>query len=422
MRHATLDLPTLPTPCSERDLNASVSSVGVRLAEAFRQFMEALPGRPQRPQELARALGVDKNVAHRLVTALKQKDPIATAYIIPGPQPLRRIVQAGVSRGLSPDVAGPAESAVSEFDALIRQEGGDRSGLDAIISAWLPDARPGIENVAKQLMYRGARQIKGISADVVFFTTLLHRAADPVRNDAVHLHGYLGLRRVRPGAGIKLGVQSRTDSATAVVHTLDGGAVQGMAGVFLEPFCAGPPVQLDVHEEGATVVYGLKWGDAVGYTSARDVVMGEWRPRAMRRFRREGDERRRAGVTDAINVPARTYIADLIMHKDVYPQWEPRVRVLETGEAGWADANDPTREFDVLDLAERVEPLGTDLEYFRAAEIPKYIDLLHYVCERRQWEPRDFRGYRTRIDYPVFGSQVQFVFEVPFGAPGGDGR
>jgi len=82
-----LDLPTLPTPCSERDLNASVSSVGVRLAEAFRQFMEALPGRPQRPQELARALGVDKNVAHRLVTALKQKDPIATAYIIPGPQP-----------------------------------------------------------------------------------------------------------------------------------------------------------------------------------------------------------------------------------------------------------------------------------------------------------------------------------------------
>jgi len=38
---------------------------------------------------------------------------------------------------------------------------------------------------------------------------------------------------------------------------------------------------------------------------------------------------------------------------------------------------------------------------------------LKYACDKRGWNPEEFRAYRTCIEYPIFGTQVQVVFELP---------
>ena len=379
--------------------------------------MNAVPGRPQTPGEVASLLGINKDLSHRVVVALRNKDPIAIAHQLPGAAPLRRFIRAGVAKGVPSNLATEAENAVHNFDQLVREEAGDRSDFDAIISAWLPEARLRFEAVAKQSFFRGARHIKGIAANVVYHVIFFHPGEKPERLNTVQLRGYLGVRRVRLGATLKMGISSGNVPSDSSPQTLDGRSVRDLRGVFLDDFCSGPPIELDVFGSGERLVYAIKWGDAVGMRSARDIVMAEVRRGAPRAYRLPDDPRPRSGLTDAMVIPSRLYICDLIMHHTVYPAWEPQVRVLETGELGSADPNDDTRELDVLDVTERVEPLGMDIARFRAAEIPNYIELLGLVCETMSWDPKSFRGFRTRIEYPIYGSQVQYSFDVPIGPP-----
>ena len=390
-----------------------IAAAGRELASSFADLVQSTPGRPLTPQDLARAVGVNKDLAHRLMSALRKRAPMATVYLMPGPEPLRRFLIAIGKKGARAEHIHRAEVAVCSFDSLIKNAAGDRSGLDAIISASLPDMRARFESTAKQLVFRGMRQLKGVAADVTFFTAILHPSLAGQRHALVMLRGYLGLHRVRPGATFKMGVVSGGNDPIAKPFTLAREPIGDPRGVLLTAFCSGPPVELHVHTKAQDLVYALCWGDSVGRNSVRDLVMAELRPDAMRQHRSSEDPRPKAGLTNAIAVPTRRYIFDLILHAEAYPGWAPTARILETGELGSADPNDMTRDLDVLDVAERVDPMGWGIERFRAEEIPRYLELLQYVCDNLHWDPQRFRGYRVRIEYPIFGSQVQVAFDVP---------
>lgn len=311
------------------------------------------------------------------------------------------------------EVVRAAEAAVAAFKHLINDEAGDRSGLDAIISALLPDARARFETLARQSVYRGMRQLKGMSANVTFMAVLLTPAVRGERCDSGVLRGHLGLRCVRPGAAMKIGVVSRVSNVDAAMLTLDGAPVSDPRQTMLADFCSVPPAEFQVHEKTDTTVFTLNWGNSVGPRSACDYVMAEMRRNAIRRCRTAEDHTMRAGVHDGISVPTRMYVCDLLLHEEVYPDWEPRVRVVEMGELGLASVNDDARELDVLDLDVHVKPMGSGIERFRAKEIPNYVELLDLLCRKVGAPPDRLRGYRTRIEYPVFGTQVQFAFDLP---------
>ncbi len=407
----------MPDIGTENRHSAQIGRVGEALASALRELIESLPGRPKGQQQLAKTLGVNKVMSCRLVTALGRKDPLATVHLMPGPEPLRRLVRTARRRGVPAEIARNTEKAIRAFEDLIQAEAGDRSGLDAIISASVPDVRARYEMVAKQTIYRGMRQIKGLSADVTFCTVLVHPSDDDATLDQGLLTGYLGVRRVRPGAGLKLGFRSLLTLALTNqakdAWSLEGKPVQDLRGVVLDEFCSEPPVDLKVHHKGSQAIYMLDWKGAVGLSSARDVVVGELRRRCVRRYRSPADTRAKSSYSDDISVPSRTHIVDILLHEEVYPDWEPKVRVLELGPLGSADANDESRDMDVLDIAESVQSLGQGIDRFRAVEIPRYAELLHYACEKLGWDPRRFRGHRSRIDYPIVGSQLLFAFDVP---------
>ncbi len=74
--------------------------------------------------------------------------------MMPGPEPLRKLAHAAARKGVSRELVADLEKAVEQFDQLIRTEGGDRIGFDAILAAWLPEARAEFELRRKQAAFR----------------------------------------------------------------------------------------------------------------------------------------------------------------------------------------------------------------------------------------------------------------------------
>ena len=409
---------TLTAPHSSeagRSLHARITRVSADLATSLHALLGSTLHQPPSAQEIGERSGLNRVFCHRVATALKRGDLLASLHQMPGPEPLRRLVAAVRCDGPCQEACNGALAAIDAFESLIRTVGGDRSGLDAIISSWIPAARARFENDAKQLVYRGMRQIKGIAAYTMLSTVIAHPSSRGSRLDFIAIHGYFGLRCIRPEARLKLAVRSAVGNAPeSVALTLRGVPVRDdPRGAILDRFCRADSIKISVEGFDTDLMYSLNWGENIGMESSNDIVLADQYQNSLRRWRAPDDERPLAGITNEINVPSRVFLSDIILHKDVYPDWVMNVRVLETGELGRALANDPRRDLDIISVQESIEPMGTGIHRYRVESVSQYMELLDYAFSCVGWDPAEFRAYRARIEYPIFGSQVQHRWEVP---------
>ncbi|NUQ50997.1 MAG: hypothetical protein HUU27_13895, partial [Phycisphaerae bacterium] len=359
----------------------------------------------------ARQLGIDKVLASRTLRAVAHRDPFAVLYAAPGPDPLRRLVRMLEKHGVEPAVVGEALAAVDELERVTRDEAGDRSALEALLSAWLPEARAEFELRRKQAAFRAISELRGVSVDTDLATVLLHPSSDGDHNDVVWLFGKLGLRRLRAGSSVKFATRRLTSSEPPRrPQTIGGASVSGFDGLRLSEFCSTPPPPLDVQQAGEVVHYTL--GDiGVGPKSAVDLVFAEVNRAELPRWL-PSDPGRKRHVFAEVATPTRLLIFDVLVATGVFPG-EPALHIYDTAFDGIANVNDPARDIDRLDTCESVQALGQGIAKCRAAELPRYVELLRQVCERLEWNPDGFRGYRCRIEYPLYGTQVVMAFDPP---------
>jgi hypothetical protein len=392
-------------------LETRVATIGAALARRVNELIGAVPGQPQGPVGLARAIGVDKVLASRVLRAAASQDPVAVLQMMPGPDPLRRLARAAGKKGVARELVSDLVSAADEFDDLIRSEAGDRSALDAILSSWLPEARAEFELRRKQAIFRAQSQLRGQAAQNYLSTAIMHPSADGQHIDIVWIMGLLGLQRLRPGMPIKFATRRVSgENAPRRPSTLDGVSVEGLDGLRLDQFSSNPPAELKVHRVGDVVHYTLGDG-GFGPRSAIDLVFAEVNFSEIVRYR-PAEQKRKRHVFAEINVPAEHLIFDVLVHEDLLPPSEPSLFIYDTSFEGVADVNDPSRDIDRLDLSETIQPLGRGMNKFRASEVPWYSELLNTACTKLKWNPEQFKGYRCRIDYPIYGSQVVIAFDT----------
>ncbi|MBI5863028.1 MAG: hypothetical protein HZB38_00675 [Planctomycetes bacterium] len=392
-------------------LETRAARVGQQLASSFSGLLDAIAPGHGGPVTVARLLGVDKVLASRLLKAARNRDPVAVLQLMPGPDPLRRVLRAA-TRHAEAEVLANAQSAVTEFEDLIRREAGDRSALEAMLSAWLPESRREFELRRKQAAYRAMSQLRGASAKVSSATVFLHPSPDPKRLDVVWVFGLLGLQRLRPDVAVKFATRRVTNKGGPPrrPETLDGVAVDGLDGLRLTEFCSAPAVEIDVHRVGEVVHYALG-RNGFGPRSATDLVFAEVSRADMARFVPAGSGRRRY-VFAEVSTPVETLVFDTLLHEDLL-LGEPSLHIYDTSFEGVADVNDRSRDIDRLDLHESIQPLGAGLARFRTTDSSRHVDLLRLVCGKLGWDGDRFRGYRTRIEYPVYGTQVAMAFPAP---------
>lgn len=394
-------------------LEQRVVRTGQELRLALARLVAEVPGGPQGPQRLATALGLDKVLASRLLKALRTSDPMAVVHRLPGPEPLRRATRAARKAGASAEAVRAALAAIDGFDVLIREEAGDRSSLDAILSAWLPEARREFELRRKQAAFKALSQLKGAYADLDHSAVFLSPAADGVNLDVVWLIGMSGLQRLRPGVVVKFDTRRLAAGGRPRRPTnLEGRELEGLdEGLRLDEYCNAPPAPLEARPVGDVVHYTL--GDiGFGPRSGVDILFSEVNRAEIPRFVPVGSARRGYVFAD-VKVPAKKLYLDVFVHRDVYPQSEPELVLYDTTIDGVASVNDRSRDIDRLDLYETVQPLGTGVGKADIADVPRWIELLGHVLTKLGWDAQDFRGYRVEIDYPIYGSQVVLAFAVP---------
>ena len=402
-----------PPPGPSGGLEERISQVGSRLAQALGACLDEAAKGAQGTNDIARTLGLDKPLVSRLLKAIRHgRDPLAVAYYIPGPEPLRRFLRAAERSGARPRSLIAARSAVEAFGELIRREVGDRSSLDTMLSGWLPEARAEFELRRKQSAYRAMSQLRGVSVDVNLQTAILHPSKTPGRVDHVWIIGLLGIHRLKPGAAVHFATHRLApDDNPRRPLTLDGRSPGGLEGHLLNAFCHAPPATVDVRQVGEAVHYTLA-GEDFGPRSLVDLLLAEVNLGEIPSHVPRGSGKKGYVFAD-VGLPSRELLFDVLVHEDVFPGSDASLRIYDTGLAGVADVNDPVRDVDRLNMAETLRPLTGALGTFRAEGVPSYGELVRHVFERMGWDGERFRGYRVRVEYPLLAGQYAALFDPP---------
>lgn len=408
------DQAAIPTPIPSRPLESievRITQTGDALLRGLTRVIDQLPGAEAGPQKLAGQLGVDKVLASRLLKALRSTDPMAMVHRTPGPEPLRRVLAASAKLGVAPDLLAEAHAAVNQYEDLIRSDIGDRSALEAILSAWVPEARREFELRRKQAAYRAMSQLKGVEAEVYAEAAIFWPSPDGQHIDIVWVKAVIGLHRLRPGVPIHFTSQRRVEGRDGRRPTnLAGEPVDAVQGAVVPEFSTNPVPRLRTQIAGEATHYLLD-EPGFGSGSAVNLVTCEVNRAEIPRYLPIA-RNRRAWASSDINIPARTSQFDLLIHHDLYPGESPDLRVYDTTIRGQADVNDPTRDIDQYDLLETIEPLGVNADRFGSSVVPQYRAMLAHICSALAFDGTKLRGYRVLAEYPIYGSQFAMTLRT----------
>ena len=392
------------------ELEAQIAKTGDELLAGLSSVVGALR-LPPGPQALATGLNIDKVLASRVLKSIDNTDPMSAIHRVPGPEPLRRLLRASAKRGVPDTLIADAQRAVDRFEELIRDQLGDRSALETIVSSWLPEARREFELRRKQAAFRAMSQLKGVQSRVTVATAFLHPSSNGEKVDVVWVTGSLGLVRTRPGAVVRFATRRIAPANGGRLPTdLDGRPVKDISRLQLEEYSTKPVPRLDVREAGEVTHYTLS-DTGFGPKSEVSVLFAEANFGELFRYvSPDVAGKRRAYVFAEVSTPCQVLQLDVFVHPDLYPNQNPELLIYDAAFDGVADINDPARDIDRMDMMESVQSLGRGISSARSADVPRYPEMLRGVCARLGWDGDAFRAHRCRISYPLYGSQITMAF------------
>lgn len=403
---------------TDAPLEHQLSQAAAELRRAISAVVNRLPVRAKKPAEFQRVLKLDRSLSSRILRAIQLDDPLASLHRMPGPHGIRLLLRAAGKCADIHDLIERAENALDEVEHLVHTELGEWKALEVAISGWLPDSREQFELNNRQAAFKAMSNIRGVTADAEISITLIHPSgADKPWLDRAGITGICRMKRLRPGTPMGL---LHGSSIAPPAHTqrlsLEGQPIDPLHGApLLREFCPSSTPQFEVRVEGDMVHYVLL-GDRVGVGSMVDLYFAD----VMRdRYPVNDSVSPRPATPGAvIDIPVKTLIVDVLVHEDVWQSVKPELRMYDTAGRGIANPTDSSRDMDRIDTLESIQNMGTNGSRFRTKEVAHYLDMVRHVCKKLGWESDRFRGYRCRVEYPVYGTQVSMVFEPPSGDTG----
>jgi hypothetical protein len=387
-----------------------------RLQDAVRSLVQYEPG--VRPQQIARKLGLSKDVACRVVACCESSDSLEFAYSCPSPATLRKVVEAvrnvrpAGGGGIGPD---RADRVIGEYESFVQTEFGDQSTMNVLIGAMHPSLGEKGEAAQKQSAFRGMSQLHGLFADVYLNVAVISRGggAGPAQRALMCSEGCLGLRRLRPGPPIVLKtgeIDPKTGRRLAVAGEREvGGDWRSALG--LEDSLHGAEWVTPTNTSVGNVVQSRIDRDILGTKQAVNFgVTTILPPRPISTALEAGSAW--TGVGLLVPVPSKLLVYDLLIEEGLYENARPNLLFYDTAMRGPAPLYEPTREFDRLHLRERLEELDTASGH-RSADVPFMPRLVEFMLREAGVADRTFRRYRVRQSYPIYGSQVAFALPRP---------
>lgn len=412
---------------TESSIQARLRAVGLELRETLTPIIRDIAGTSPRPSRLAERLEIDKSLASKLSRAFRTEDPLAFMHIVPAPAGLRIFLSAAARADVASEMRSRAKRSVGRFQALIDETPGGRATLDATISASSPEARTRNERSSKQAVYKAMSYILGIQCESMASAFVIRHSETTDMVDSIDISHRNAMRRLRPTAPVGLlshrlhGKDGEESVPQLRFETLDGRLAGDIHEFFLREFCSDPLPEMVEFRNGNQTTVALS-EDAPPPEAPFDLTFAAIIRNVMEQYRTV--DTRHSWRNYLLHCPCKTLIRDVFIHEDLYVGTVPEISLYIPSPKGPEIVRHPGRfgTMNTLDMTAPIEQLGMGLANVEVKEMPSYSRLLRHVFNRAGWDPSRYRGYRTKIIYPVPMIYMNWWFELPEPPPGAGQR
>lgn len=379
----------------EEDLTTAFHAV----KRSLRDMLDAAGVDVSSPGEVARRLGLNRNLTWKLAKVLGESNIYTALQHLPGEEGLE-IVAAAMARVAVPEhLIQPFRTALKQFDEVVRVHAGDRTTLDLILDSMGGQGSAERLEQSRKLAFRGNSGLWGLQARVRSTTTIVSPSADGADlMDLCIVGGVIDFRRLRPGISWPLfrPRQYQDDGSPIDLgpkeEPVDLSTVDPSTPMLIRDFCS--ENMPEIRAVRSRLGWDYEMGDGpVGNQGAFSCFFGRIVRRAESRYRTETN--RYFDLLSHVTMPAETMVFDLLIHQDLSFLMKPQVLLVAStdGSSPGDSGRSIPLEARPVELAGRPPILGTPL-------IPRYEDMTSMLFERMGRPAREFRALRLTIKYP----------------------
>lgn len=403
--HARQTIPTF-----EQQLTASF----LDLRRALDAAVRAAGLDPAEPQEVARRLGINRNLTWKLSKVIGTTDPYHALQHLPGHAAIATFLAALDRAGVARERLDAVTAARSTLDDVVATHTGDRATLDLILGSMVGGGSGEGMAQSLKLAFRGNSGVWGIQARTRASAMWVAPNPDnPALVDQALVGVLVDVRTLRPGVRCPL-FKPRTyhdDGSTihAEQHPIDPNAPRGSGPMLLSEFCSPnmPPItRLDDGQGGH--VFEIDNGP-VGNTGAFTCVFGSFDLQSAPRYRSDADPA--AEMAMQVLLPVEHALLDLFLHKDIRLDQLPDAFCRPIGMGPRAAAHHR------IPLAQRASQVSGHPPAVHTPLIPSYAAIVQRVAARLRWSLADFRLIRLHVPYAPLHTEL--VLRFPLDAPPG---
>lgn len=382
-----------------------------RLQFALARLVTHFSTEIKKASDVERAFGIDHRLGWQVFRLANAKNPLAEGANVPARVSMDKLLRMAEKRGVASDVIEEVRASFDEFERVVKQHAGTRQAFETLMAGCIPERQMQIEREARETMYHAARTLRGASTRVSMMTSIFYPsqgAAEMI--DSCNIMGNYGVQRLRAGALIETSALFR-DLRGSRVSTVTGEPITESTDIMLPQFCSAPRPTLQVHRGVQSARYMLA-GESVGLQSAVDLVFADFL--AAGRSRYATPERPWIGCAHATDTPAELQVVDVLMHEELVEQQRPEAAIYDMVPHGQlTKLPDPDREFDRVAHKLEARSLGRGPTAMRMIALPRYVEMIEYVCGQRGWDVNKLRAYRIEIEYPAHTWQVALTLRLP---------
>ena len=408
------DEPPVSAKTSQRPFEVETAKALASVRKTLGALVAAMPGEIRRPIDLQRLTQADYRVCWQVFSVLRSGTSIAAANQVPRLPSLRRLLDAAEGMPVSPTLIAAVQTAVQEFDRVVKTHAGDRSAFDAMVAGVSPGgSSESIDLFHRRAAYRSLSHIWGMQVETFSRLVLVRPSASGHGTDECMLNNKLRVRRLRPGVSSRVhGFLERPLSSAAALQPalepIDTEAANTYGVPLLPEFCSQPVPQFKTVRTDDGWNYSELVGEELGRRSAVDLTFsGIYRGLPPKL---DTDGRPLVSSGTLMTIPTGLLISDLAVHRPSYGPVTPEVAVYGALRGNESPAG--TDQTPQLPIREHMVALGRGADAVQTPEVAQYPEMFRYVCGILGWDPEEFDVYRLRLAFPVLSSDVKLQFHV----------
>jgi len=393
---------------------AALDRRGRTLSAAVEAALAGVVPDPTAVRACGRMLGLDKNLAWKLVNLAGAADIATVLSCLPGRRGWRKTIEAFAASACDPDLVEDLRTAVAAFDGEIATRGIDRTTLAAMAAGGLDSERSLTEfrRLREQAMLANA-VLWGTEACISGATYLIVPSSDDDDQDLLDILSLSwrhGLHRTGPGP------RCRVFMATSAYAVDDPDAVLG------DPLSTdGPPRlipelssptgarELHIHRQDGRSHIFL---DGAGTSPTRpiDLVFAERLPRAAYIHARRDGELGTFGA--AQHLPSRWAVLEVLVHRSIAWPESPEAATYSqiTGPAPrnhWSDV----QRLPMAEVVRSGSPVDLPDELRDHRE--RHRRILTFAAEWLDRSLAEFTAHQVVVPFPVLSSNLLLRWRLP---------